>query len=441
MTTATHPVLGPLHRAWKSSSFRLALCFSAVVVSILVGTLSVYYVEIVGTVSQRLDDYALRNSKRLLSVYAQHGEAGLVEEIQRLVSDGIDSQDEIFIYQHLDGAVWAGNATIDLVHAPRVAALQDLPVEQEARSFNGRVKIDDLGQQRFLIVGSDLQALTDIQHRYMKATALALGLAVGLSLLGVGDVGAAVTLALMPAMLAEHGWRAVMRGCAVVVAVTGALYVSAVSRDAPSLGARSLRGMLAPLRYAEGWRLGLAYASTFGVFVALALQGPALLVDAFRCTPGAARLTVVIFVATAGLARVPGGVLADRFGARAVLDGALVTMCTALTAMALHPTPAAASALLFLAGLASGVGSAAALLLVPRRFPTVTGAAGGVVGALGATLGFALPLLGDLLRREMRLTTAALVPMIALAYASLLFDHVAARRREGASLPRRSATA
>ena len=55
MTTATHPVLGPLHRAWKSSSFRLALCFSAVVVSILVGTLSVYYVEIVGTVSQRLD--------------------------------------------------------------------------------------------------------------------------------------------------------------------------------------------------------------------------------------------------------------------------------------------------------------------------------------------------------------------------------------------------
>jgi len=184
MTTATHPVLGPLHRAWKSSSFRLALCFSAVVVSILVGTLSVYYVEIVGTVSQRLDDYALRNSKRLLSVYAQQGEAGLVEEIQRLVSDGIDSQDEIFIYQHLDGAVWAGNATIDLVHAPRVAALQDLPVEQEARSFNGRVKIDDLGQQRFLIVGSDLQALTDIQHRYMKATALALGLAVGLSLLG-----------------------------------------------------------------------------------------------------------------------------------------------------------------------------------------------------------------------------------------------------------------
>ena len=38
------------------------------------------------------------------------------------------------------------------------------------------------------------------------------------------------------------------------------------------------------------------------------------------------------------------------------------------------------------------------------------------------------------------LTTAALVPMIALAYASLLLDHLAARRREGESLPRRSAT-
>ncbi|MFO0629395.1 MAG: hypothetical protein U0325_27720 [Polyangiales bacterium] len=128
--------------------------------------------------------------------------------------------------------------------------------------------------------------------------------------------------------------------------------------------------------------------------------------------------------------------LADRFGARAVLDGALVAMCTALTALALYPAPATASALLFVAGLASGVGSAAALLLVPRRF-RVTGAAGGVVGALGAAMGFALPILGAMLRREMRLATAALVPMVALAYASLLLDHLAARRRGGAPVPRR----
>jgi len=170
--------------AWQSSSFRMALCFSAVVVSILVGTLSVYYVEIVGTVSQRLDDYALRNSKWLLNVYAQQGESGLRDEIRRLVSDGIDSQDEIIIYQNRQGTVWVGNASADMTHAQRTTALQDLPFEQESRSFIGRVQIHDLGQERFVIAGSDLQALTDIQHRYMKATGLALLLSIVLSLLG-----------------------------------------------------------------------------------------------------------------------------------------------------------------------------------------------------------------------------------------------------------------
>ncbi|MET4576252.1 sensor histidine kinase [Ottowia thiooxydans] len=162
----------------------MALCFSAVVVSILAGTLSVYYVEIVGTVSQRLDDYALRSGKWLLNVYNQRGEKGLTDEIQRLVSDGIDSQDEIIIYQSRQGSVWAGNAVADLTHLQPTTDLQDLPFEQESRRFIGRVQIHDLGQDRFLIAGGDAQALVEIRHHYMKATGFAIGLAVVLSLLG-----------------------------------------------------------------------------------------------------------------------------------------------------------------------------------------------------------------------------------------------------------------
>ncbi|MFO0629396.1 MAG: hypothetical protein U0325_27725 [Polyangiales bacterium] len=110
-----------------------------------------------------------------------------------------------------------------------------------------------------------------------------------LGLLGAGDVGAAVTLALMPAMLAEHGWRDV-RGCAVVVALTGALFVGAVSRDAPSLGARSVRRTCSrrcttPRAGASGSRSRRQLRRLRGARAA----GPALLVDAFGCTRGAAR--------------------------------------------------------------------------------------------------------------------------------------------------------
>lgn len=171
-------------RAWHSNSFRMALCFCAVVVSILAGTLAVYYVEIVGADSRRLDDYALRNSKRLQAVYEQQGEQALIEEIGLLVSDGIDSQAEIFSYQDAEGRLWAGNAAADMRHAQPTGALQDLRFEREGQEFTGRVQLNDLGEGRYLIAGSDLQALTDIQHRYMKATVLALLLAVVLSLLG-----------------------------------------------------------------------------------------------------------------------------------------------------------------------------------------------------------------------------------------------------------------
>lgn len=76
----TSPRLNGLQHTWQSSSFRLALGFGIMVLAILAGIFSVYYVEIVGRVSQQLDDYAMRTSKRLLSTYAQQGPLGLKNE-------------------------------------------------------------------------------------------------------------------------------------------------------------------------------------------------------------------------------------------------------------------------------------------------------------------------------------------------------------------------
>ena len=152
------------------------------VLVIMAGIFSVYYVEIVGRVSQQLDDYALRTSKRLLSIYEQQGPLGLQKEIATLLADGIDSQTEVLILQNADGLVWAGNAVANLSLLEPGPGLQDVLLEQEMRSFMGRVQLHALEDGRYLLAGSDLQPLTDIRDRYFKATGTALVLVVVLSL-------------------------------------------------------------------------------------------------------------------------------------------------------------------------------------------------------------------------------------------------------------------
>lgn len=175
-------LLHSLQRTWQSSSFRLALGFGIIVLAIMAGIFSVYYVEIVGRVSQQLDDYALRSSKRLMSIYQQQGLLGLQKEIAILLADGIDSQNEVLILQNADGLVWAGNAVANLSQLQPRSHLQDVLLEQEMRSFMGRVQLHALDGGRYLLAGSDLQPLTDIRNRYFKATGIALVLVVVLSL-------------------------------------------------------------------------------------------------------------------------------------------------------------------------------------------------------------------------------------------------------------------
>ncbi len=176
------PKSGWLPRAWHSSSFRLALCFCILVLGILAGTFTVYYVEIVGTASQQLDDYALRTSKRLLNIHSQQGDEGLRREIDMLLGDGIDSQSEVLVFQDLHGTVLAGNAVASMHTVKPGAELQDVLFEQENRSLTARVQVSALGGNRFLLAGSDVQPLTDIRNRYLKATGAALTLALVLSL-------------------------------------------------------------------------------------------------------------------------------------------------------------------------------------------------------------------------------------------------------------------
>lgn len=252
------------------------------------------------------------------------------------------------------------------------------------------------------------------------------GLALGC--FGAGNVGTALTTFGFPLLAVALGWRSTLVVYAAVL-LTAAVVYAHVVRDAPRTTCASLATLLAPLAAPGAWLLGAYYVATFGVFVATTLLITDLYVDAWGLSLAAAGMVATTFTFTASLARIPGGALADRFGARAVLGYSIPVVACALVPVSMGPSLAVAAVLLLVAGLALGAGMAATFKAIPERFPTQVGAVGGIVGALGGLGGFFLPLAGIWARQVLGSPCAVPVPLAATCCAAGVVLVIDERRR------------
>jgi NNP family nitrate/nitrite transporter-like MFS transporter len=242
------------------------------------------------------------------------------------------------------------------------------------------------------------------------------GLALGI--FGAGNVGTAITTFGLPVLLATIGWRDAFRVYAAVLAVAAIAYWLLV-RDATSTGERpTMKSLLAPLSSRRTWCFGLYYTATFGVFVATTLTVGDIYIEGYKVSMQAAGLLATTFTFTASLCRIPGGSLADRFGARAVMKASLLIVVLALAPIAAGLPIESTVALAMIAGLAMGTGMAATFKYIPQTFPASVGAVGGVVGALGGLGGFFLPLAGAAVKEWTGVVHAQILPLLVVAIAA-----------------------
>lgn len=284
-----------------------------------------------------------------------------------------------------------------------------------------------------------------------------------LGLFGAGNVGASVTklfgptlIVLVPAAglaggLVPGGWRFVPFAYAVLLVVMALITWFGTPRPdlRPGQG-RPLAAMLAPLRHLRVWRFGLYYVVVFGAYVALSAWLPKYYVDVFGLPLTQAALLTALFIFPASLLRPLGGYLADRFGARRVMywtfgvmllatlllsgpDGHIVLSApeqfggpreVLFHQMTLWPF----TALVFLIGVAMGVGKAAVYKHIPEYFPGDVGAVGGLVGMLGALGGFALPLLFAYTQRFFGLPQTTFFILFLLTLVSAIWMHLTVLR-------------
>ena len=280
------------------------------------------------------------------------------------------------------------------------------------------------------------------------------GLALGV--FGAGNVGASLTKFIGPAIITgtagavylggvfPGGWRFVpaLYGF-LLVAMAVIVWTTAPHNDRKPGKSRPLPEMMRPLRKMQVWRFSLYYVVVFGAYVALAAWLPKYYVSVYGLELQSAALLTALFIFPASLLRPVGGWLSDRFGARRLMYVTFGTMLFALLFLAapfgyiVLETPDGPrnvlpyslavvpfTALVFLLGVAMGIGKAAVYKLIPDYFPHDVGAVGGLVGTLGALGGFFLVPLFALVREWTGLPQSTFVVLFVLTAVAALWMHI-----------------
>ena len=230
-----------------------------------------------------------------------------------------------------------------------------------------------------------------------------------LGVFGAGNVGAAVTKLIGPTLLVAvpasgflggaipGGWRfIVFIYIFMLIGMACAILVFAPRPDRKPGQGRSFIEMHEPLRHLRVWRFGLYYVVVFGAYVALSMWLPGYYVDVFGISLKVGALLTALYIFPASLLRPLGGFLSDHFGPRVVTFiafGSMVGAGVFLSVPGLVKSVAVFSILVFIIGVAMGIGKASVYRFIPDYYPRDVGAVGGLVGLLGAAGGIFLPLL------------------------------------------------
>lgn len=235
------------------------------------------------------------------------------------------------------------------------------------------------------------------------------GFAMGL--FGAGNVGASVTKFIGPALIAmvpasgllggfvPGGWRFIPFLYGVLILLMAAVvWLAAPRPDHKPAAGRTLREMNRPLREIRVWRFSLYYTVVFGAYVALSVTLPNYYVTVYGLPLAEAALLTTPFILASSLLRPLGGVLSDRFGPRRVTYAVFIVGALCSLALFLPMSVAAFSALVLAIGVTQGIGKASTIKYIPEYYPRDVGVVVGLVGALAAIGGFAMPPLFAYLR-------------------------------------------
>jgi MFS transporter, NNP family, nitrate/nitrite transporter len=281
-----------------------------------------------------------------------------------------------------------------------------------------------------------------------------------LGILGAGNAGSAITKLAAPWVMLAYGWQNVARLWALLLLCAAGVFWLGSAED-PKQTARRAAGepaallarQVEPLRRLRVWRFGLYYFFAFGGYVALSVWLPRYLIAVYGLDIRMAAAIAIAFSLPAGLLRVVGGVLSDRYGARRVMYWSFIgsLVCTFVLSYpatdyivhGLHGEHRFTIAtglpvfimILMVQGFFMALGKAAVFKHIPVYYPDQVGVVGGAVGAIGGLGGFLLPLAFGLMNDIADVWTSCFMLLFGIGSVGLVWMHFAIRRQERAAAP------
>ena len=167
-----------------SIAARLALGNGALLVALIVVISGVFYFGTVGVLARSTDGKIISIANRLRSQYGARPVAELVHEINQELTDGIDSDTEIFLVTSPRGERVVGNLTGWPPAPVPMGQLLNREVIRDGRPSSARLIVQPLPNGDLLYVGRDLSEQRAI--RMLVVHALEAAIAVSLVLVVIG---------------------------------------------------------------------------------------------------------------------------------------------------------------------------------------------------------------------------------------------------------------
>ncbi|MGF1614113.1 MAG: nitrate/nitrite transporter [Gammaproteobacteria bacterium] len=281
-----------------------------------------------------------------------------------------------------------------------------------------------------------------------------------MGIFGAGNAGAAVTNLAAPLIVVALGWRAVPQIYSVSMLVMAVLFWFFTYPDPlheerkrtqryPTLGEQ-----LSPLLESRVWRFSLAYFFVFGGFVALALWLPKYYVAEYGLELQTAAFITLFFTLPSGLIRALGGWVSDKWGGATVTWWVFWVSIVCLFFLSYPPTTFTVhgiegdisfhigigitlfTILVFIVGVAQGIGKASVYRSLADHYPTNMGSVGGLVGVIGGLGGFTLPIMFGVAADATGVRSSTFMLMYAVLAGIMIWTWMASRSEREAILER-----
>jgi signal transduction histidine kinase len=164
-------------------TFRLAMGYGALVLGAVAVISAVLYFETVGVLVPGIDAKLFAISGRLSTHFETRGSAALQQEIEQLLTDGIDQDTEVYLLVGPDGRKIVGNLSGWPSSKMPLDRLTDRMVTRYGRASSSRLMSHELPNGATLVVGRDMEDVHEIAQLVLRALivggAIAVLLAIG----------------------------------------------------------------------------------------------------------------------------------------------------------------------------------------------------------------------------------------------------------------------